>query len=80
MIIPYSFNYTLLIQLLSFLSQRAKNQKDKTTGYKPLALPRHTNRPTNRPSSCWNINNSTTSNTLDILWTPSQHQAHWLFV
>ena len=29
---------------------------------------------------CWNTNNSTTSNALDILWTPSAHQARRLFV
>ena len=29
---------------------------------------------------CWNSNSSTTSNTLDFLWTPSAQQVHWLFV
>ena len=29
---------------------------------------------------CWNTNSSTTSNTLDFLWTPSAQQARWLFV
>ena len=29
---------------------------------------------------CWNSNSSTTSNTLDLLWTPSAQQARRLFV
>ena len=29
---------------------------------------------------CWNTNSSTTSNTLDFLWTPSAQQARLLFV
>ena len=28
---------------------------------------------------CFNSNSSTTSNTMDFLWTPSTQQAHWLF-
>ena len=27
---------------------------------------------------CWNINSSTTSNTLNILWTPNAHEARRL--
>ena len=35
---------------------------------------------TNFIKHCWNTNSSTTSNTLNILWTPSAHQARRLFV
>mmetsp|Transcript_62462 Transcript_62462/g.69864 ORF Transcript_62462/g.69864 Transcript_62462/m.69864 type:complete len:132 (+) Transcript_62462:13-408(+) len=36
--------------------------------------------PQRMTSVCWNTNSSTTSNTLDFLWTPSAQQACRLFV